>query len=99
MSYFAVCSFDLKNGSYEDYQNAYADLARIGFQRQATATNGTKIPLPTTTTAGEFSGTSVTSLRDDLTERVKKAFESRRFKSEVFIFIGGDWAWSHRTTG
>ncbi len=98
MSYFAVCTFDLKNASYDDYQNAYADLAKIGFNKQVTSTQGTKIILPTTTTAGEFNGTSAAAVRDDLTERVKKAFEVRRFRSEIFVSVGGDWAWAHRTT-
>jgi len=98
MSYFAVCTFDLKNASYEDYQNAYADLANIGFYKQITSQKGTKITLPTTTTAGEFNGTSAASVRDDLIERAKKAFEARRFRSEIFVSVGGDWAWAHRTT-
>ena len=98
MSYFAVCTFDLKNASYDDYQNAYADLAKLGLHKQITSTQGTKITLPTTTTAGEFNGTSAGSVRDHLTVAVKKAFEARRFKSEIFVSVGGDWAWGHRTT-
>ncbi len=98
MSYFVVCTFDLKDASYQDYQNAYADLARIGLQKQLTSGQGTKITLPTTTTAGEFTGTSAAEVRDNLTERVKNAFTARRFTSEIFISVGGDWAWSHRTT-
>ncbi|MFZ2911297.1 MAG: hypothetical protein WA094_15520 [Candidatus Desulfobacillus denitrificans] len=98
MSYFVVCTFDLKNGSYDDYQNAYADLAKIGFNRQVKSAQGILITLPTTTTAGEFNGTSSGLVRDDLTERVKRAFEARRFKSEIFVSVGGDWAWGHRTT-
>jgi hypothetical protein len=53
MSYFAVCTFDLKNASFDDYQNAYADLAKIGFSKYLTSSQGDKITLPTTTTAGE----------------------------------------------
>ena len=28
MSYFVLCTFDLKDASYQDYQNAYADLEK-----------------------------------------------------------------------
>lgn len=98
MSYFAVCTFELKNASNDDYKNIYADLAKIGFSKQITSTQGNKITLPSTTTAGDFNGTSEGAVRDDLIERVKKAFEVRRFKSEIFITIGGDSTWGYRTT-
>jgi len=98
MSYFVVCTFDLANASYEDYENAYADLDQLGLHRQVTSDKGTKITLPTTTTAGEFNGQSAGSVRDHVIERVKKAFAARRFKSEIFVSVGGNWSWAHRTT-
>lgn len=98
MSYLVVCMFDLKNASQQDYQNAYADLAKLGFSRTITSSQGSKITLPTTTTAGEFQGTSASTVRDDLCERVQTAFRARGFTSEIFISVGGDWAWAHRTT-
>ena len=98
MSYLVVCTFDLKNASYDDYQNAYADLEKLGFHRQLTSSQGSKISLPTTMTAGEFNGTSAEKVRDDMTEKVKNAFEARRFKAEIFVSVGGDWAWGHRIT-
>jgi hypothetical protein len=98
VSYFVVCTFDLKNADYEDYQNAYSDLKKIGLSRTVTSDKGSEIILPTTTTAGEFSGTSAVSIRDDLCSQVKKAFSARKFKSEIFISVGGDWSWGHRTT-
>jgi len=33
MSYFVVCSFDLKDATSEDYKTAHADLEKIGFER------------------------------------------------------------------
>ncbi len=99
MSYFVVCTFDLKKASYDDYQNAYADLAKLGLFREITSgKKGDKVMLPTTTTAGEFNGTSAASVRDDLLERVKRAFKARGFKFEIFISVGGDWAWGHTAT-
>ncbi len=98
MSYFAVCSFDLKNGSYEDYNNAYANLAAIGLHKQVTSEDGKTIALPTTTIAGKFTGNNASAVRDWLVESVRKAFVARRFTSEIFVAVGGDWAWGHRTT-
>lgn len=98
MSYFAVCSFDLKNATSEDYENAYADLARIGFSKTLISNQGNKITLPTTTCAGEFTGTSASAVRDDLRDKVKKAFAARGFTSEIFISVGGDWAWGYAST-
>ena len=33
MSYFVLCTFDLKDASRQDYQNAYADLEKVGLKR------------------------------------------------------------------
>jgi hypothetical protein len=98
MSYFAVCTFDLKNATYDDYQNAYADLAKIGLPHIAVSSQGEKIILPTTTCAGAFEGTSAGTVRNDLCDRISKAFAARRLTSEIFVSIGGDWAWGHRKT-
>jgi len=97
-SYFATCTFDLKNGSQQDYQNAYADLAKLGFATVVVGSNGNKITLPTTTTAGEFMGTSAVGVRDDLTVSVERAFAARKFTYELFVTVGGDWTWGYRTT-
>ncbi|MCC6589048.1 MAG: hypothetical protein IT168_20290 [Bryobacterales bacterium] len=98
MSYFAVCTFDLKNANYDDYQKAYSDLAQIGLNKQLNSSQGSTITLPTTTTAGEFNGASAASVRDDLCNRVSASFSRRGFTSEIFISVGGDWGWGHRTT-
>jgi hypothetical protein len=98
VGYFAVCTFDLKDASYEDYKAAYADLTSIGFSKKVVSTQGGTIMLPTTTTAGEFPGTSAGAVRDVLRERVQKAFAARRFISEIFISVGGDWCWGYVRT-
>lgn len=98
MSYFAVCTFDLANCDDEDYENAYNDLAKIGFKRDITSDKGVKFRLPTTTTAGEFEGASIGQVRDDLLDKIKKAFSARRFQSEIFVSVGGNWGWGHTTT-
>ncbi|PKN20394.1 MAG: hypothetical protein CVU71_00970 [Deltaproteobacteria bacterium HGW-Deltaproteobacteria-6] len=98
MSYFAICTFDLVNCGYEDYQKAYDDLVKIGFKRDITANDGSIVRLPTTTTAGEFNGESVEQIRNNLSDKVENAFSARGFKSEIFISVSGNWAWSRRIT-
>lgn len=98
MSYLVICTFDLKNASNQDYQNAYADLEKIGLKKVVVGTQGRNIVMPTTTTAGEFNGVSATAVRDSVLEQVRKAFVARRFSSEIFIVASGDWAWGASTT-
>jgi hypothetical protein len=98
MSYFVTCNFDLKNASRTDYDNAYADLKTLGLSRTVTGQDGKEITLPTTTVAGTFNGVSAVTVRDDLAAKVRAAFERRRFSSEIFITVGGDWTWQHQTT-
>ena len=98
MSYFVFCTFDLKSASSEDYQNAYADLEKMGLKKVMVSSQNSKVVIPTTSVAGEFNGTSAGSVRDDLVNRVQKAFAGRRFSSEIFLVVGGDWAWGSKTT-
>jgi hypothetical protein len=91
-------SFDIANGSYDDYTNAYADLSMLGFKKVLTALGGPTVSLPTTTCAGEFAGSSAASVRDLLCAKVQAAFQARRLVTEIFISVGGDWTWGHRKT-
>ena len=97
MAYFALCTFDLKNASHQDYQNAYADLERIGLKRVIVAGSG-NVVIPTTTVAGEFNSQSATVVRDHVCDQVQAAFRARHFTSELFVVAAGDWAWGGRTT-
>jgi hypothetical protein len=98
MSFLVTCTFDLKNASTTDYQNAYADLANLGLKKTVVADNKNSIVAPTTMTIGEFNGQSASSVRDYVRERVKNAFSARRFTSEIFVTVGGDWTWGAGTT-
>jgi hypothetical protein len=97
MSYGAFCTFDLKNGSAQDYKNAYSDLEKIGLKRVVVGNNN-DIVIPTTSVFGEFNGGSASSVRDTVRQKVKDAFQKRGFKSEIFVFVGGDWTWGSTTT-
>jgi hypothetical protein len=98
MSYFVLCTFDLKDASRQDYQNAYADLEKLGLKRVVVSDKGNDVVIPTTTVTGTFNGTSAASVAKDLADRVQAAFKARSFASEIFVLVGGDWAWSGRTT-
>jgi len=98
MTYLIFCTFDLKNASAADYKNAYSDLENIGLKKVHKGSNGKNVVIPTTAAMGEFNGTSVGNVRDDICNQVQNAFSKRGFKSEIFIIVGGDWAWGSRTT-
>src|SRR6266516_277860 len=98
MSYFLLCTFDLKNASRQDYENAYADLGKIGLTRVMTRNQGGQVVIPTTTVAGTINGASAVIVHNAVQERIKKAFQARGFSSEIFTLAAGDWAWNGATT-
>lgn len=98
MAYMVICTFDLKNASSEDYQTAYADLAKLGLHKVVVSSDGRRIVTPTTTTIGNFNGSSAMQVANDVNTRVKAAFTARRFKSEIFVVAAGDGHWFVGTT-
>lgn len=96
MSYLTTVSFDLKNANAEDYVRVYNAFAALGLQKQLKADNGVVAQLPTTTCAGFFNGASASAVRDDLANRTSEAIEQLGLSGEVFVVVGGDWAWGHR---
>ena len=98
MSYLVYCTFDLKNASAKDYENAYADLQRIGLAKVVKADEGQHVVIPTTSTMGFFTGNTAPAVRNDVRNSVQAAFRARLLKSEIFIVVGGDWAWGAGTT-
>ncbi|MBY8972760.1 hypothetical protein J1G33_20430 [Pseudomonas sp. P867] len=98
MSYLVYCTFDLKNASSKDYENAYADLQRIGLARVVKADEGRHVVIPTTSTMGFFDGTSAAAVRNDIRNSIQAAFRARFLTSEIFVVIGGNWAWGAGTT-
>ena len=99
MSYVVFCTFDLKNAGSTDYQNAYADLAKLGLQKVHKADQGNQIVIPTTSVMGSFNGANAGTIGDDIRQRVRAAFNARGFTSEIFVVVGGEnWAWRSGTT-
>jgi len=97
MSYLVTVTFDLKNASAEDYTNVYEAFAKLGLHQQLKADNGAVVQLPTTTCVGTFTGTTAGSVRDDMANRCETAIEQLGLSGEVFVVVGGNWAWGHRT--
>ena len=89
MSFGVVCTFDLKGASSGDYQNAYVALERLGLYKAQDNSSGGKTAIPTTTVLGSYTGASASVVRDDVRAKVKAAFESLRFKSEILIVVWG----------
>ena len=98
MSYLVFCTFDLKNATGQDYQNAYADLEKIGLKKVQKNQKGNDAVIPTTAAMGFFNGQSASDVCTDVRDKVKRAFTARKFKSEIFLVTGGDWAWVAGTT-
>lgn len=98
MSYLVFVTFDLKGASGQDYQNAYADLEKIGLKKVHKNTKGGNDVIPTTAAMGFFDGSSASKVCEDLRDKVRAAFTARKFKSEIFVVTGGDWAWVASTT-
>ena len=93
MSYLAMLSFDLANATREDYAKAYERAAQLGFHRTIRSNNGNLVYLPTTTCAGTFTGSSAAALAEALATQVKSVFAAAGLSAEIFISVGGDWAW------
>jgi hypothetical protein len=98
MSYLAICTFDLENATYQDYQAAYTALEAVGLTKVIIPTNGGHVVMPTTTTAGEFDGASAAAVRDYVRDQVRQAFAAQRLSSEIFVAVGGNWAWGAANT-
>jgi hypothetical protein len=98
VSYFVLCTFDLKSGTAADYRNAYADLEKLGLRKVIVYGDNKEYVIPTTTVVGSFTGQSAAEVRDHVRDKVKAAFAARRFTSEIFVVVAGDWAWGAATT-
>lgn len=98
MSYLVFCTFDLKNATSQDYQNAYADLANIGLKKVVVNNSGAQVVIPTTAAMGAFNGSDASAVCTDIRSRVQATFTKRGFKSEIFVVAGGNWAWASGAT-
>ncbi|MCR5882172.1 hypothetical protein LRS03_04570 [Rhizobacter sp. J219] len=98
MSYLVFCTFDLKNATSSDYETAYAALEKLGLQKVHKSDKGKEVVIPTTAAMGELDGDNAGAVRDHVAAQIKAAFAALRLKSEIFVTVGGNWAWGSRTT-
>jgi len=99
MSYLVFCTFDLKGANSTDYQNAYADLKKIGLHKVHKNSAGGEDVIPTTAAMGPFNGAGASNVCESVRDQVLAAFRARKFDSEVFLAVGGEaWAWVAGTT-
>lgn len=96
MSYLVVVTFDIKNAASEDYSCMKERLESLGLHDYLIGDSGGKNDLPTTTFAREIEGSSAGAIRDDICNQVENAFGECRVKGEIFVSVGGDWAWGIR---
>jgi hypothetical protein len=97
MSYFVTVTFDIHDGSAADYTTTYAEMAKIGLRPTIITNSGTRVDLPASTVAGEFNYPSAKTVRDDISQRAQDIFARNRLSGNVFVAVGGDWAWGQRT--
>jgi hypothetical protein len=94
MTFAVFCTFDLKNASSTDYQNAYSDLETLGLKKVQVNGQGGNTVIPTTSVLGGWNGGSAAAVRDDVRTKIQALFKSRGFRSEIFVVVGGeDWTW------
>jgi hypothetical protein len=96
MSYFVTLSFDLKHASSDDYETACSELAKIGVHKILVSDSAIQVSLPTTTCAGTFTGSTAISVRDFVVTKSQQAFQAQGLQGEIFVAVGGDWAWVRR---
>lgn len=99
MAYLVLCTFDLEGARSEDYEKAYVALEKIRLLKKTTGSSGKTVTLPNTVTIGEFEGASVTSVKDEIAERVKKSFNNLELKAKIFITVSqSGWGWTQVST-
>lgn len=98
MSYLVFCTFDLQNATSQNYKDAYSDLKKIGLEKVQKSDQGNVVVIPTTSVMGGYDGDSAPGIRDEVRDRVKRAFNARGFRSEIFVVVGGNWAWGAAST-
>jgi hypothetical protein len=76
MAYLVTCTFDLKNASRTDYQNAYADLQKLGLKKVILSDGGKEVVVPTTMTIGTFDGQGAGPVRDYVRDKIQAAFRA-----------------------
>lgn len=96
-NFLVFCTFDLKNASRQDYDNAYADLQALGLVRVHKG-KSKDVVIPTTSVMGTYTGDGAAAVAQYVRDAVQAAFKARGLKSEVFVVAGENGSWASGTT-
>lgn len=103
MGYQVLLTFDLKNASAKDYENAYAALRNMGLVKvqKGVTGDGKNIDavIPTTTALGDgFEGANAGAVAQAIRAKAIAAFKALKLTSEIFVVAGRDGSWASGTT-
>ena len=98
MSYFVHVTFDISNQTSGTDQALEGVLNEMGLYATIVGLSKKTLKLPANTFAGEFTGDGAGRIRDDLCTRIQDVFRSRGIKSDIFVTVGGNWAWGMRSS-
>lgn len=87
MKYYVSVTFDLVNGSREDYEGAYAILAAHGFKSVGEQTGRPTVKL-TTTMIKLAEGSSAEMVCQTVENGIIAAFQRKRFKADLAVMVG-----------
>lgn len=89
MKCFVAVTFDLEDPDPQDYEDLNSELKDIGLKDKLQGQKR-KVELPTTTFAGKLNSESISSLRDSVRKKVKKAFRKVGVEGKIFVTVAED---------
>lgn len=91
--FYAVCTFDLKDGETADYESAYAALEELGLTRFVERASGEEETLPASTVAGVVHGLDLSAVKYALQENIKRKFKADGIQARVYLHVTpqGEW--------
>jgi len=98
MSYLVTVTFDIENATSQNYIDISNSFQRLGLFTFIKGHDNRNIDLPSNTYSGEFNGISVENIRNDICDRVQRAFINLKLQAKIYVVVGGDWGWGMRTT-
>jgi len=85
--FYAVCTFDLKDGQKADYDAAYAALEEFGLSRFVERASGKEETLPASTVAGVVDGFDLGAVKYALQENIKRKFQADGIQAHVYLQV------------
>jgi hypothetical protein len=101
MSFGVTVTFDIHNSEDADYDEITKLLESIKLYKSVKSDKNKIIDLPNNTYFGEFDSSQIKSTGDlsgSIVNWIKKEFDRMDLRSNIFVAVGGDWAWGSRTT-